>query len=102
MLMLLFALILSAGSDYDYSSVVMTTYSEGYIPETMEEWQTTQPSFVSLIVNTFLKNGSKYDETGFLVFFENGHASAVGSDLVEQWATDISCNGLTVEVVEVT
>ncbi len=102
MLMLLFALILSTGSDYDYSSVVMTTYPEGYIPETMEEWQVTQSTPVPLIVNTVLKTGSERDETGFLVIFENGLVSAVGSVLIEQWAADISCNGLTVEVVEIT
>ncbi|MCK4805993.1 MAG: hypothetical protein KAT09_00030 [Candidatus Aegiribacteria sp.] len=102
MLILLSALMLSTGSEYDYSRVVMTTYPEGYIPETMEEWQTTQFLPVPLIVNTFLKTGSESDETSFLVIFENGLAPAVGSALIEQWATDISCNGLTVEVVEVT
>ena len=102
MLMLLFALMMGAGSDYDYSSVVMTTYPEGYIPETMEEWQVTQPPNVPLIVSTFLKIGSEYDEINFLVIFEEGLVSAVGSVLIEQWATDISCSGLAVEVVEVT
>lgn len=100
--MLLYALMLSTGSDYDYSSVVMTTYPEGYIPETMEEWQTTQPPPVPLIVNTLLKIGSERDETSFLVIFENGLVSAVGLYLIDQWATDISCSGLTVEVVEIT
>jgi len=100
MLILLFASILSTGSDY--SGVTMTTYPEDYIPQTMEKWQTTQPSAVPLIVNTVLKTGSERDETDFLVIFENGLVSAVGSYLIEQWATDISFNGLCVEVVEVT
>ena len=102
LLTLLFILLLSTGSDNDYSGVVMTTYPEGYIPETMEEWQVTQLPNVPLNVNTFMKIGSERDETEFLVIFEDGLASAVGSDLIEQWVADISCNGLTVEVVEVT
>ncbi len=101
-MLLLLVLALNTGFDYDYSSVVMTTYPEGYIPETMEEWQTTQLPTAPLIVNTILRTGSEYDETGFLIIFENGLVSAVGSGLVEQWATDISSSGLTVEVVEVT
>ncbi|MCD4776971.1 MAG: hypothetical protein K8S15_13085 [Candidatus Aegiribacteria sp.] len=98
--MLLFTLTLSTG--FDYSGVAMTTYPEGYTPETMEEWQATRPPTVPLIVNTVLQTGSERDGTSFLVILENGLASAVGLSLIERWAADISCNGLTVEVVEVT
>lgn len=87
---------------YDYDDIIITTYPEGYIPETMSEWLSRQPDTEPFDVCTVYKTPFTGKSTTFLVVLEDGLHSAIGITLLQQWAEDIESQNHIVEIVEVT